>query len=146
MADIWDKKKRSEVMSRIRGWGNKSTELRLIAIFREHGITGWRRNQPLFGKPDFVFRRQRVAIFVDGCFWHGCPRCYVRPGSNQIYWDGKRAANRSRDRRVSCKLRASGWHVMRIWEHQLSGPTRIASRVIRLLNRETRGPSPFTEP
>ena len=68
MADIFTKAKRSEVMARIRGSGNRATELRLIALMREHGITGWRRNAPVFGKPDFVFRRERVAVFVDGCF------------------------------------------------------------------------------
>lgn len=82
MTDIWNKEKRSEVMSRIRSQGNKVTELRLISIFREARITGWRRKQPLLGKPDFVFRQQRLAVFVDGCFWHGCPKCYRRPSSN----------------------------------------------------------------
>jgi DNA mismatch endonuclease (patch repair protein) len=72
MADIWTKAKRSAVMSLIRGHGNKDTELRLIKIFRLFGIIGWRRKQKLFGKPDFVFRKQRVVVFVDGCFWHGC--------------------------------------------------------------------------
>ncbi|MBI3222072.1 MAG: hypothetical protein HYZ46_03125 [Nitrosomonadales bacterium] len=71
MSDIWSKQKRSEVMSLIRSRGNKATELRLIEIFREHGITGWRRNQKLIGKPDFTFRRERIVVFVDGCFWHG---------------------------------------------------------------------------
>jgi len=72
VADVFTKKKRSEVMAAIRSTGNRATELRLAAIFREHGITGWSRHQPLPGKPDFIFRRERLAIFVDGCFWHGC--------------------------------------------------------------------------
>lgn len=133
MADIWSKQKRSEVMSLIRSRGNKATELRLIAIFREFGITGWRRNQPLLGKPDFTFRSGRVAVFVDGCFWHGCPRCYRRPGSNREYWDAKISANRKRDRHVSRELRKFGWKVVRIWQHQLANPARVASRVIRVL-------------
>jgi DNA mismatch endonuclease (patch repair protein) len=73
MPDVFTKRKRSEVMSRIRGRGNKETELALAKLLRKHRITGWRRNQAVFGKPDFVFRRQRLAVFVDGCFWHGCP-------------------------------------------------------------------------
>jgi DNA mismatch endonuclease (patch repair protein) len=73
MADVFSKAKRSEVMSRIRPRGNKGTELALMAFFRAHGHTGWRRGRPLFGKPDFVFRKNKVALFVDGCFWHGCP-------------------------------------------------------------------------
>ncbi|HRZ81636.1 MAG TPA: very short patch repair endonuclease, partial [Candidatus Hydrogenedentes bacterium] len=79
MTDVFTKEKRSEVMSRIRSRGNLRTELRLIEIMRGAGITGWRRGQPVLGRPDFVFRRERVAVFVDGCFWHGCPKCYRRP-------------------------------------------------------------------
>jgi DNA mismatch endonuclease (patch repair protein) len=133
LSDIWSKKKRSEVMSLIRSRGNKATELRLIEIFREYGITGWRRNQALFGKPDFTFRRERVVVFVDGCFWHGCPKCYKRPGSNQEFWDAKFAANRKRDRYVSHELRRGGWKVVRIWQHQLGKPARVAGLVKRAL-------------
>ena len=73
MTDIWPTEKRSEVMSHIRSHGNKSTEQRLIDIFRDSKIKGWRRRQKIFGNPDFVFRAQRLCVFVDGCFWHGCP-------------------------------------------------------------------------
>jgi len=125
MTDIWGKEKRSEVMSLIRSRGNKATELRLIEIFREYGITGWRRNQKLLGKPDFTFRRERVVVFVDGCFWHGCPKCYKRPSSNQEFWDAKIAANRKRDRLVGRELSKLGWTVVRIWQHQLANPGYI---------------------
>ena len=74
MVDVFPKERRSYVMSRIRSHGNASTELRLIAVFKELGISGWRRNYPLFGKPDFVFQSEKVAVFVDGVFWHGHPR------------------------------------------------------------------------
>jgi len=74
MTDVFTEAKRSEVMSRIRAHGNRGTELALIALFRASGLTGWRRRQPVFGKPDFVFRGSKVAVFVDGCFWHGCPK------------------------------------------------------------------------
>jgi DNA mismatch endonuclease (patch repair protein) len=133
LSDIWSKQKRSEVMSLIRSRGNKATELRLIEIFREYGITGWRRNQPLLGKPDFTFRRERVVVFVDGCFWHGCPKCYKRPGSNREFWDAKISNNRKRDRYVSRELRCLGWQVVRIWQHQLDKPARAAGRVVRAL-------------
>lgn len=119
MTDIWPKTKRSEVMGMVRAKGNRSTELRLIAIFQELAITGWRRNQDLPGKPDFVFRRQRLCVFVDGCFWHGCPECYRRPASNQQYWDAKVERNRARDRKVDRELGDRGWRCLRIWEHQL---------------------------
>ncbi|MHB1237746.1 MAG: hypothetical protein ACYCY7_09300 [Gallionella sp.] len=120
-------------MSLIRSRGNKATELRLIEIFREHGIIGWRRNQPLLGKPAFTFRRERVVVFVDGCFWHGCPKCYQRPSSNRKFWDAKVEANRKRDRFVNRELRNLGWHVVRLWQHQLGKPARVAGIVKRAL-------------
>jgi DNA mismatch endonuclease (patch repair protein) len=111
-------------MSRIRGHSNKETELALMALFRRHRITGWRRRQRVFGKPDFVFRKLKVAVFVDGCFWHGCPRCYTRPKSNRKFWDAKFDRNRTRDREVNRALRKLGWKVVRSWEHDL-GPKRL---------------------
>ncbi len=106
-------------MSRIRGRGNKETELALAKFFRVAGITGWRRHQNLFGRPDFTFRRQRVVIFVDGCFWHGCPRHSNMPANNREFWEKKLSGNKTRDRLVSRTLRKDGWHVLRIWEHDL---------------------------
>jgi DNA mismatch endonuclease, patch repair protein len=138
MADIWDKQKRSDVMSRIRSHGNKATELRLIEIFREAHITGWRRKQLLLGKPDFVFCKQRLAVFVDGCFWHRCPKCYRRPSSNQAFWDEKVRRNRKRDLLVTRELRKAGWRVLRIWEHQLSAKTmgHLIQRICHALAKE----------
>jgi len=107
-------------MSRIRGRGNKDTELTLMKLLCQHRITGWRRNQKVFGKPDFLFKSKRLAIFVDGCFWHGCPRCYRRPKSNRKFWDAKIVRNRERDREVNSKLRRLKWRVVRIWEHELA--------------------------
>jgi DNA mismatch endonuclease (patch repair protein) len=131
--DVFTKAKRSEVMSRIRSRGNRGTELRLIAIFREHGITGWRRHRPVFGKPDFVFPKLRVAVFVDGCFWHACPQHYTAPANNATFWRKKQAANRRRDRLVNRTLRKSGWRVLRIWEHSLTGAGHtVAVRVRRI--------------
>ena len=120
MADIFSKRKRSEVMSKVRSRGNKATELALIKLLRRHRITGWRRNQKVFGKPDFLFRRNRLALFVDGCFWHGCPKHCKIPAGNRGFWEKKFAANKARDRRVNGVLRKLGWRVMRIWEHDLA--------------------------
>jgi DNA mismatch endonuclease (patch repair protein) len=120
MADVFTKAKRSDVMSRIRGSGNKGTEITLAKLFRKYGVTGWRRNQPLFGKPDFTFRRQRTIVFVDGCFWHGCPRHFNMPVNNQAFWERKLAANKERDRLVTRTLRKQGWRVIRVWEHDLA--------------------------
>ena len=129
MADVFSKAKRSEVMSRIRGKGNKGTELALIAIFRRHGITGWRRNQKLIGKPDFIFRAERIAVFVDGCFWHGCPQHETKPKTNKVFWARKLAANKMRDRLVTRTLCSQGWHVLRFWEHDLRFRSEI--KVVR---------------
>src|SRR5436305_1610836 len=102
MPDVFTKKKRSEVMSRIRGSGNRDTELRLISILRRKRISGWRRNVRLFGKPDFVFLRQKLAVFVDGCFWHRHPKCRFAytPKSRSEFWLPKFASNVARDKLV----------------------------------------------
>ncbi|MBC7365801.1 MAG: very short patch repair endonuclease [Undibacterium sp.] len=87
MADIFTKRKRSAVMAAVRSRGNAATELRLIAIFRAHGLTGWRRHRPVFGHPDFVFPALKLAVFVDGCFWHGCPIHGTHPKQNAAFWE-----------------------------------------------------------
>jgi DNA mismatch endonuclease (patch repair protein) len=120
MPDVFTKAKRSEVMSRIRGHGNKATELALAKLFRAHGITGWRRRQQHLGKPDFTFRRERVVVFVDGCFWHGCPKHFNMPVNNRSFWEKKLTTNKTRDKFVTRALRKSGWRVLRIWEHDLT--------------------------
>jgi len=125
MPDIFTRRKRSEVMSRIRSRGNRDTELVLARLFRRFHLTGWRRQQllrPAPGfrvRPDFLFRARRVAVFVDGCFWHGCPRHGTQPKGNASFWRRKLATNRARDRRVNRVLRRAGWHVLRLWEHEL---------------------------
>ena len=135
MADFMTPAERSERMSRIRARGNQSTELRMVAILRAHGLVGWRRHQKIPGTPDFVWRRERVALFVDGCFWHGCPRCYRKPASNEKFWAQKVARNRARDGRVARRLRREGWSVLRVWEHCLRDEEAVARRVARALER-----------
>src|SRR6266536_3936696 len=116
MADVFTPAKRSAVMSRIRASGNRDTELRMIALFRQHGLTGWRRNAPVFGKPDFVFPRERVALFVDGFFWHRHPGCKFayRPKSRVEFWLPKFEQNISRDKLVTRTLRKLNWKVIRV--------------------------------
>jgi DNA mismatch endonuclease (patch repair protein) len=131
--DVFSKEKRSNVMSLIRGSGNKDTELRLIAIFRAHSITGWRRNSAIAGKPDFVFPRERLAVFVDGCFWHGCPTHATWPKNNADFWRAKILGNQKRDRAVTRLLKREGWRVIRIWEHALT--RKHAARTVTRLKR-----------
>lgn len=130
MPDVFTKAKRSEVMSRIRGRGNKETELALVRLFRVHCITGWRRNQPVFGKPYFVFRKIKLAVFVDGCFWHGCPTHATKPKNNRGFWKRKLSSNKTRDALVTRTLRRAGWRVLRVWEHELAKKNHL-----RLLRR-----------
>jgi DNA mismatch endonuclease (patch repair protein) len=128
-------------MSKIRGHGNKDTELALMKLFRRHRITGWRRHQDVFGKPDFIFPAAKLAVFVDGCFWHGCPRCFRRPKSNRKFWDKKICRNRERDREVSRELRRLGWRVVRIWEHDLAKRGEVCVRKIQAATNSSRSAS-----
>lgn len=125
MADVFTTDKRSAVMARIRSRGNRDTELRMILLFRLYGLTGWRRHLDLPGRPDFAFRRQRLAIFIDGCFWHGCPQHFRMPKSRRDYWSAKIASNRLRDRRVTRELRRRGWAVIRLWEHDITNKASL---------------------
>lgn len=138
MADIYSKAKRSEVMSRIRGRGNKDTELALARLLRVNRITGWRRNQTVFGKPDFVFQKLKLALFVDGCFWHGCPKHATKPKINRAFWQRKLSANRRRDQTVNRVLRNMDWLVLRVWECDLARrPGVCIGRIQRALSYRT---------
>lgn len=119
MADIFDNEKRSEIMRKVKSKKNKSTELRLIEVFKKNGITGWKRNYPVEGHPDFVFLKEKVAVFVDGCFWHGHDCRNTRPANNQEYWQNKRERNMKHDRAVTAMFENRGWTVLRIWECEL---------------------------
>ena len=157
MSDVFTKAKRSEVMSRIRGRGNKETELALAKLLRAARITGWRRHALVKFKvqgsgfnvqgsarlefrvrPDFVFPKLRAAVFVDGCFWHGCPKHSSLPANHRAFWLKKLTGNQGRDRRVTRVLRQSGWRVLRIWEHELTrkNQARCVGRVQRFLGIE----------
>ncbi len=122
-------------MAAIRSRGNQATELKFAAILRAAGITGWRRHQPLPGRPDFAFPRERVAVFVDGCFWHGCRRHCRMPKSRGAYWIPKIDRNKARDRTVCRLLRKQGWRVLRIWEHSLRAPNRVLTRIEESLQK-----------
>lgn len=159
MTDVFSKAKRSEVMARIRSRGNRDTELALAKLLRAHKIWGWRRqvrvvvdsswgivdrrkrrgkvhqpstkNQQLTVTPDFVFWEHRVAVFVDGCFWHGCPKHATQPKNNRAFWQKKLGANRRRDLLVTRVLRRGGWRVVRIWECELAKRPEVCGRRIQ---------------
>ena len=135
MTDVFSKAKRSEIMSQVKGRGNKRTELALIKILREHRIIGWRRHQHVFGKPDFIFPRLKIALFVDGCFWHACPVHATQPRQNHAFWQKKLSSNKARDNKVNRSLRMQGWRVLRIWEHELAGkPPSCVRKLLRVLS------------
>ena len=134
MTDVFTPRKRSDIMSRVKSRGNRATELRLVQILRSYRIRGWRRNLSVFGSPDFVFRRPRLAVFVDGCFWHGCPLHGSIPSTNYEFWKAKLAKNKARDRLVNRRLQALGWRIVRLWQHELSEPSKVATRILRKLS------------
>jgi DNA mismatch endonuclease (patch repair protein) len=129
---------RSELMSRIRSSGNRTTELKLVALLRSYKLPGWRRGYPLRGNPDFVWPTNGLVVFVDGCFWHGHDCRNLTPRDNAAYWQRRIAINTKRDRAVTRLLRQQGWAVLRFWECTLqSDPTCVIRRIQRALFQST---------
>ena len=124
MADVFSKEKRSEIMKGVKPSGNKTTELKLIDYFSSNHITGWKRHYAVKGHPDFVFLDRRIAIFVDGCFWHGHDCRNTRPAENADFWSQKRAKNIEHDKKVTELFEKRGWTVIRIWECELKKKNR----------------------
>jgi len=125
------KKERSKNMAAIRWRDNISTEVRLMKLFRDKQVSGWRRHvRNVSGKPDFIFLKPHVAVFVDGCFWHGCRKHRRIPQTNVKFWTNKIESNRLRDKRNSAKLRRGGWKVIRIWEHEIKkNPKKTVAKI-----------------
>ena len=119
------KKVRSKIMAAIHSRGNTTTELPLAKLLWAAGLRGYRKHWPVAGKPDFAWPGKRVAVFVDGCFWHGC-HCKYLPRTNRKFWRNKIETNKRRDRRVSKTLRREGWRVIRIKECALRKPSVLA--------------------
>ena len=134
MSDIFTKEKRSEVMKAVKSRNTKTTELKMLKIFKELHITGWRRTYPLIGKPDFVFPKKRIVVFVDGCFWHGHDCRNVTPSANAEFWNAKREYNKRHDEIVTQALREKNWTVIRVWECELKKKNKgLLYEKIRLL-------------
>ena len=124
MSDIFTPEKRSDVMKAVKSRNTKTTELKMIELFKELRVIGWRRTYPLIGKPDFVFPKKRIVIFVDGCFWHGHDCRNVTPSDNAEFWEAKRLYNKKHDEEVTQTLVQKNWTVIRIWECELKKKNR----------------------
>jgi DNA mismatch endonuclease (patch repair protein) len=141
--DRGSKAVRSRTMSAIRKRGNRSTEWKLRSALVRAGVSGWVMHESsILGCPDFWFTKQRLAVFVDGCFWHGCRKCCRLPRQNATYWHPKIAGNTARDRSNTAQLRRTGIQVLRIWEHSLADPQelpQILQTIALLAPRSRRG-------
>jgi len=124
---------RSKIMAAVHSRGNTTTELPLAKLLWSAGMRGYRKHWPVAGKPDFAWPGRKVAVFVDGCFWHGCS-CKHLPRTNIEFWRNKIEANRLRDRRVAQSLRRQGWSVIRIRECSVRKPSAL-SRIARALTK-----------
>jgi len=132
--DTVSKAQRSRIMAQVKSSKNLSTELAFIHILRSRSISGWRRNSSVHGRPDFVFPKSRLAVFIDGCFWHACAHHCRLPATNREYWKAKILRNAKRDRAVTQQLKRQGWWVIRFWEHDMQGGSGF-TRKIRILER-----------
>lgn len=131
--DKLSREKRSRLMSKIR---SRDTKLEL-AVRRALWSNGFRyRTHYGYGKADLVFPKAKMAIFVDSCFWHACPRHREIPKTNVLFWRTKLERNRERDRLVDQTLKKNGWQIVRIWEHELVEDfDRSIRRIVRLVSR-----------
>lgn len=128
--DVFTKEKRSWVMSRIRGKHTKIERL-MKKELKEHEAK-FRVHCNIIGRPDFVFTAEKVAVFVDGCFWHKCPKDYIEPVTRKEFWRKKIGGNVKRDRMVTRKLQKEGWKVLRFWEHEVEKhPANVALKIMR---------------
>ena len=131
--DRLDKATRSRIMATVRKT-NTGLESDLASVLKEASLDAYiKYPKNLPGSPDFVFADSRLVVFLDSCFWHGCPRHLRMPKSHVAYWRTKIETNRRRDRQQTRELRAQGWRVLRIWEHELRAPGRVLGRIRRAL-------------
>lgn len=119
MVDVLTKEQRSYNMSRIRGRDTK-TEIAMRKLLYTKGLRRYRVNFKLPGKPDIVFTKYKIAVFIDGCFWHKCPKCFIEPETNKDFWMNKINSNVERDAETNDILTKRGWKVIRFWEHEIN--------------------------
>jgi DNA mismatch endonuclease (patch repair protein) len=133
MTDVLTPEQRSYNMSQIRGKDTRP-EVRLRKLLWSEGIRGYRIHYRLPGKPDIVFTKKKIVIFIDGCFWHKCPVCFQEPETRKDFWIKKIHSNIDRDKNVDEKLKNDGWTVIRIWEHEIrKDPENAVRKIIALL-------------
>lgn len=134
MADVLNKKQRSYNMSRI-GSKNTSLEKKIINLLSLYKIRGYKKHDKLPGNPDIVFQKRRLAVFIDGCFWHKCPRCFQEPATRRQFWLNKINGNVRRDKNVNRTLKKNKWVVLRLWEHEIrKRPERAFKKIVKQLN------------
>ncbi len=130
MADVLTPDQRKHNMSRIRA-KNTGPEVRLRKRLYAAGVRGYRIHYNLPGKPDIVFTKKRIIIFIDGCFWHKCPVCFQEPETRKEFWLKKIQSNIDRDKRVNEQLEKDGWKIIRIWEHEIrKEPEAAVKRIV----------------
>jgi len=138
MGDNLTPEDRRKTMQAVKGKGTR-LEKSLFSMLAGMGLRGWKKNvDSIMGKPDVAFVSQHVAIFIDGCFWHGCPRCQRKlPKTNRQYWKRKIKRNVALARLNNRRLRADGWTVLRIWEHEISkaaDTTKVRAKILRTIS------------
>lgn len=133
MIDVLTKEQRSYNMSRIKAKDTKP-ELKLRRLLFERGIWGYIVHYNLPGKPDIVFEKKKIAIFVDGCYWHKCPVCFIEPETRKEFWMKKIEGNVKRDKKVDKKLKEEGWKILRFWEHEVrKEPEKVLETILEVL-------------
>ena len=131
--DVLTKRERSYNMSQIKS-DNTVPEIKLRRLLAKRGFKNYRVNyRKLFGKPDIVFLKKKIAIFVDGCFWHKCPKCFSKPITRTKFWFKKIESNLRRDRKINQELKKKGWLVIRVWEHDIEKNSKQISDKIAII-------------
>lgn len=133
MTDVLTPAQRKFNMSRIRG-KDTGPEVKIRKMLFVRGIRGYRIHYTLPGKPDIVFVRKKIAVFIDGCFWHKCPFCFQEPETRKEFWMKKIGSNVERDKKNTRQLTEDGWTVLRFWEHEVrKEPENVVRRIVKYL-------------
>ena len=128
MADKVSKEARSRIMASIRGKDTRP-EIAVRRILWRHGLRYRTHDKTILGKPDISNKGKRLVVFVDGCFWHGCPKCYREPETNRDFWRNKVEGNRRRREVVRDGLERQGFRVVEVWEHEVGSPDAVMKKM-----------------